>query len=47
MSLRLRRSAFMQDFFKTRDKEETEIDDLLGQLDRKTTQKTKKKRGSA
>lgn len=47
MSLRLRRSAFMQDFFKIRDEEETEIDDLLGQLDRKTTQKTKKKRGSA
>jgi len=47
MSLRLRRSAFMQDFFKARDEEETEIDDLLGQLDRKTAQKTKKKRGSA
>ncbi len=49
MSLRLRRSAFMQDFFRTRDQEEEEIGELLGNLGRKSSKKRspKKRRGSA
>ena len=49
MSLRLRRSAFMQDFFKTRDQEEEEIDELLANIGKKSSKKSpaKKKRGSA
>jgi magnesium chelatase subunit I len=49
MALRLRRSAFMEDFFKTREQEEMEIDKLLGQLGRKRSKKSalKKNRGGA
>lgn len=49
MALRLRRSDFMQDFFKTREEEETEIEKLLGQLNREGSKKpgSKKKRGGA
>jgi len=49
MSLRLRRSGFMQDFLKTREHEEDEIAELLGQLGRKSGKKppAKKKRSGA
>lgn len=49
MALRLRRSAFMQDFFKSREEEEAEIEKLLGQLNRKGSKKQapRKKRGGA
>jgi magnesium chelatase subunit I len=49
MALRLRRSAFMEDFFKTREQEETEIEKVLGQLNRKSSKKTssRKKRDGA
>ncbi|MGD8813705.1 MAG: ATP-binding protein [Anaerolineales bacterium] len=44
MSLRLRRSEFMQDFFRSRDREETEMSGFLGKLRRKRGRKAQAKK---
>jgi magnesium chelatase subunit I len=43
MALRLRRSAFMDDFFRIRDREETKLSDLLGKLRRRRGRKTEER----
>jgi magnesium chelatase subunit I len=43
MAIRLRRSSFMQDFFKAQEQERQELDGLLGALTRRKTSKRKSK----